>query len=68
MTKPLSPQESFDDRLHEVEANLAIEGLYLTDEERDLLQEMEAEGLSSEARIERIKTFCLAPAPALAVE
>ena len=68
MTKPLSTQEPFDGRLREVEANLAIEGLYLTDEERDLLQEMEAEGLSADARIERIKAFCLAPAPALAAE
>jgi hypothetical protein len=68
MPKPQPIQESFAERLRETEANLAIEGLYLTDEERELLSAMEAEGLSPEARIERIKAFCLEPTPALMAE
>lgn len=68
MAKPQPTKESFAERLREAEANLAIEGLYLTDEERELLMAMEVEGLSLEARLERIKSFCLGATPVLAAE
>lgn len=41
----------------EAEANLAIEGIFLTEEEKALVLKMEEEGLSEEECIARVKAY-----------
>jgi hypothetical protein len=48
------------ERRLEAEANLAIEGIYLTEEERALFEEMEEQGLSQAERTTRIDRFIAA--------
>jgi len=47
------------DAIAEAEANLAIEGIYLTDAEKALFLKMEEEDLTSDERIARLKAYML---------
>ncbi|MGE3362373.1 MAG: hypothetical protein AB7I34_02835 [Rhizobiaceae bacterium] len=54
------------DRLQSIEetlASFACESIVFTDEEEELIHRMEAEGLSSDERIARLKAYLISSSP-----